>query len=89
MEPPTWAPSAQLGPNRLADHLYGYFLVASGWADICLDPIMNAWDIAALIPIIRGSGGVISDWHGGAAYPADSTVAAATPTTITPLTTAS
>ena len=23
-----WAPSAQLGPNRLADHLYGYFLVA-------------------------------------------------------------
>lgn len=23
-----WAPAAQLGPNRLADHLYGYFLVA-------------------------------------------------------------
>jgi ABC-2 type transport system permease protein len=23
-----WAPPAQLGPNRLADHLYGYFLVA-------------------------------------------------------------
>src|SRR5215210_7036625 len=23
-----WAPAEQLGPNRLADHLYGYFLVA-------------------------------------------------------------
>jgi len=58
---------------------YGYLLVASGWADICLDPIMNPWDIAALVPILRGAGGTISDWRGGAAYPAESTVAAATP----------
>ena len=57
---------------------YGYLLVASGWADVCLDPIVNAWDIAALVPIIRGAGGTISDWRGGAAYPADSTVASAT-----------
>lgn len=58
---------------------YGYFLVASGWADICLDPIMNPWDIAAVVPIMRGAGGSVSDWHGGAAYPAESTVACATP----------
>jgi myo-inositol-1(or 4)-monophosphatase len=58
---------------------YGYLLVASGWADICVDPIMNPWDIAALIPVIRGAGGVITDWRGGPAYPADSTVASATP----------
>jgi len=58
---------------------YGYLLVAAGWADICVDPIMNPWDIAALVPIIRGAGGVISDWHGGDPYPANSTVAAATP----------
>ncbi|MSU25383.1 MAG: histidinol-phosphatase [Opitutus sp.] len=58
---------------------YGYLLVASGWADVCLDPIMNPWDIAALVPIIRGAGGVITDWRGGAAYPAASTVACATP----------
>jgi histidinol phosphatase-like enzyme (inositol monophosphatase family) len=58
---------------------YGYLLVASGWADVCMDPIMNPWDIAALVPVIRGAGGVISDWHGGAAFPAESTVAAATP----------
>lgn len=57
---------------------YGYLLLASGWADVCLDPIMNPWDIAALVPVIRGAGGVISDWHGGAAYPAESTLAAGT-----------
>jgi myo-inositol-1(or 4)-monophosphatase len=58
---------------------YGYLLVATGWADISVDPIMNPWDIAALVPVIRGAGGVISDWQGGAAYPANSTVACATP----------
>ena len=44
---------------------YGYLLVATGWADVMYDPIMNPWDIAALVPIIRGAGGVITDWHGG------------------------
>ena len=58
---------------------YGYLLVASGWADVCIDPIMNPWDIAALVPIVRGAGGVVTDWHGGPAYPAESTIAAATP----------
>lgn len=58
---------------------YGYLLVASGWADVCLDPIMNPWDIAALIPILRGAGGAITDWQGRAPYPAESTIASATP----------
>lgn len=58
---------------------YGYLLVASGWADICVDPIMNPWDIAALVPVIRGAGGAITDWHGGPPYPAQSTIASATP----------
>jgi len=57
---------------------YGYLLVAAGHADIMVDPIMNPWDIAALVPVIRGAGGIITDWSGGSAYPAESTVAAAT-----------
>jgi histidinol phosphatase-like enzyme (inositol monophosphatase family) len=56
----------------------GYLLLATGWADIVVDPIMNPWDIAALVPVIRGASGVITDWNGGPAYPAKSTVAAAT-----------
>jgi myo-inositol-1(or 4)-monophosphatase len=55
---------------------YGYLLVAAGWADVMYDPIMNAWDIAALVPVIRGAGGVITDAKGGPAYPAQTTVAA-------------
>lgn len=58
---------------------YGYLLIANGQADVMADPIMNPWDIAALVPVIRGAGGVITDWRGGEAYPAESTVAAATP----------
>ncbi len=56
---------------------YGYLLLAAGRADVCLDPIMNPWDIAALVPIIRGAGGEITDWQGRPPYPAQSTVAAA------------
>jgi histidinol phosphatase-like enzyme (inositol monophosphatase family) len=58
---------------------YGYLLLATGWADIALDPTMNPWDIAALVPIVRGAGGVITDWQGATPFPAKSTVAAATP----------
>jgi len=57
----------------------GYLLLATGWADLVVDPIMNPWDIAALVPVIRGAGGVITDWSGDQAYPATSTIAAATP----------
>ena len=57
---------------------YGYTLVAGGWADVMIDPIMNPWDIAALVPVIRGAGGVITDWTGKDPVHADSTVAAAT-----------
>ena len=55
---------------------YGYLLVAAGLADVMCDPIMNPWDIAALVPVIKGAGGIITDWKGGSPYPAESTVAA-------------
>jgi myo-inositol-1(or 4)-monophosphatase len=55
---------------------YGYLLVATGWADVMCDPIVNPWDIQALVPIIQGAGGVITDWHGGDPVKGDSLVAA-------------
>lgn len=58
---------------------YGYLMVATGRADVMCDPIMNPWDIAALIPVIHGAGGVITDWRGGDPVGAKSIVAAATP----------
>jgi histidinol phosphatase-like enzyme (inositol monophosphatase family) len=44
---------------------YGYSLVASGYADIMADPAMSPWDSLALIPVIRGAGGIITDFGGG------------------------
>ncbi|HRW47366.1 MAG: histidinol-phosphatase [Caldilinea sp.] len=43
---------------------HGYHLVATGGAHIMMDPIMNEWDLMALIPIIEGAGGRITDWQG-------------------------
>lgn len=43
---------------------YGYYLVATGYADVMIDPIMSVWDSMALIPVIRGAGGTITDYHG-------------------------
>lgn len=58
---------------------YGYFLVATGRADIMIDPIMSRWDLAALIPVIRGAGGVITDYYGNTPENGDSIVAAGSP----------
>jgi myo-inositol-1(or 4)-monophosphatase len=55
---------------------YGYLLVATGWADIMCDPVLSPWDIAALIPVVRGAGGVITDWQGRDPVGAASLVAA-------------
>jgi histidinol phosphatase-like enzyme (inositol monophosphatase family) len=43
---------------------YGYVLVATGRAEIALDPIMNVWDCAALLPIVEEAGGRFTDWKG-------------------------
>jgi histidinol-phosphatase len=43
---------------------YGHCLVATGRADIMLDPRMNPWDCAALVPILQEAGGRFTDWRG-------------------------
>lgn len=55
---------------------YGYLLLCLGRADIVLDPIMNPWDIMALVPIVRGAGAKISDWQGGDPAKGESIIAA-------------
>ena len=55
---------------------YGYLLLACGGADIMADAIMSPWDLAALIPIVEGAGGLITDWQGNVPVKANSIVAA-------------
>lgn len=54
---------------------FGYFLVATGKADIMVDPILNPWDIMALVPVLRGAGAVITDWYGSNPAKGDSCIA--------------
>jgi histidinol phosphatase-like enzyme (inositol monophosphatase family) len=43
---------------------YGYLLVATGRAEVMIDPVMNPWDAAPFLPIIGEAGGVFTDWGG-------------------------
>ena len=43
---------------------YGHILVATGRADIMVDPELSPWDAAALVPILREAGGQFLDWSG-------------------------
>jgi myo-inositol-1(or 4)-monophosphatase len=55
---------------------YGYLLVATGQADVMVDPIANPWDVIPVVPVVRGAGGVITDWHGGDPVRGSSAIAA-------------
>ncbi|MBM4088974.1 MAG: inositol monophosphatase family protein [Planctomycetes bacterium] len=43
---------------------FGYLLVATGRAEVMVDPVMKVWDAAALQPILEESGGSFTDWSG-------------------------
>jgi histidinol-phosphatase len=50
--------------SRTWGDCYGYLLVATGRADVMIDPRMHIWDAAALLPILQEAGGVFTDWEG-------------------------
>lgn len=43
---------------------YGYAMVAAGGLDFVMESELKAWDVAALIPVVEGAGGVVTDWAG-------------------------
>lgn len=43
---------------------YGYLLVATGRAEVMLDPVMSVWDCGPFPPIFREAGGYFGDWKG-------------------------
>ncbi len=53
-------------PPRMAwgGDCYMYGLIASGHMDIAFEQNLSPYDFAALIPVIKGAGGHISDWRG-------------------------
>ncbi|GAN91877.1 inositol-1-monophosphatase/3'(2'),5'-bisphosphate nucleotidase [Gluconobacter thailandicus F149-1 = NBRC 100600] len=43
---------------------YAYGLLALGQIDVIAECTMNPWDWGALVPVIEGAGGSITDWQG-------------------------
>lgn len=43
---------------------YGHALVATGRAELMLDPKLHPWDCAPFVPILRESGGYFGSWSG-------------------------
>ena len=43
---------------------YGYLMVATGRAEVMIDPIMNLWDAATMQTILEEAGGRFTDWQG-------------------------
>lgn len=43
---------------------YMYGLLASGFMDLVVEASLSLYDYAALVPIVQGAGGIITDWNG-------------------------
>jgi histidinol phosphatase-like enzyme (inositol monophosphatase family) len=56
---------------------YAYCQLAAGQVDLVIESGLNIYDIAALIAIIEGAGGLVTNWAGGDASQGGSVVAAA------------
>jgi histidinol phosphatase-like enzyme (inositol monophosphatase family) len=54
--------STRLG--RTWGDCYAYLMVATGRAEVAIDPLMNPWDAVALIPVVEEAGGTYTDWEG-------------------------
>ena len=65
--------------QRFGMDCYGYALLAAGHADLVIEPFLNTYDIAALVPIIREAGGAIACWDGSEPTGGGNVIAAATP----------
>ncbi|MBS0222286.1 MAG: histidinol-phosphatase [Proteobacteria bacterium] len=51
---------------RWGGDCYAYGLLASGHVDLVVENSLKLYDFAALVPVIQGAGGLITDWRGRA-----------------------
>lgn len=58
---------------------YAYAALALGGIDLVVESGLKAWDAAALIPVVTGAGGIVTDWRGEPCHGGGQVVAAATP----------
>jgi histidinol-phosphatase len=62
--------------SRYGGDCYPYCMLAAGHVDLVIESGLKPHDIVALIPIIEGAGGVVTNWEGGSAVKGGRVVAA-------------
>ena len=50
--------------NYWGGDCYAHGLLALGQIDVIAETTMNLWDWAALVPVVEGAGGKVTDWSG-------------------------
>ncbi len=50
--------------TRFGADCYAYAQLASGFVDLVVEADLKAYDFCALVPVIAGAGGSITDWQG-------------------------
>ena len=65
--------------SRYGGDCYLYCLLAMGCVDLCVEASLKPYDIQGLIPVVRGAGGIITTWDGGAPEAGGRIVAAGDP----------
>lgn len=63
--------------SRYGVDCYAYCMVALGMADLVIELSLKPVDIAPLIPVIEGAGGVVTNWQGGSAFDGGQVIASA------------
>lgn len=62
--------------SRYGGDCYAYCMVAAGLIDLVIETELQDHDVIALVPIIEGAGGVVTNWEGGSAVAGGRVVAA-------------
>lgn len=62
--------SGAVGLRRFGGDCYAYGLLASGHCDLVVEAGLQVYDVMALVPVVEGAGGVMTDWGGQPLTPA-------------------
>jgi myo-inositol-1(or 4)-monophosphatase len=54
-------------------------MLAAGQIDLVIEAGLNSYDIAALVPIVAGAGGIVTTWDGKPAHHGGNIIAAGDP----------
>jgi myo-inositol-1(or 4)-monophosphatase len=70
---------AEVRLTRYGGDCYSYCMLAAGHLDLVIETELKPYDIAALIPIVTGAGGIVTTWEGKPAQGGGRIVAAGDP----------